>query len=174
MLVQTIEYEDFNGVKRTEDFYFNLTEEELIMLEVSETGGLAERLKEISETQDPQEMLNMIKRIILLAYGEKSADGRYFEKSEELRNRFASTNAYSKLFMQLNTDDKAAAKFMNGIIPQNLAEAAKKLPQDFKQKETPAIVTTAVESPPTAAVTPKREMTEEELAAFDEWQRNRG
>ena len=60
----------------------------------------------------------MFKDIILRAYGEKSADGKRFIKNQELRDAFAQTEAYSDLFMELATDAEAAAKFINGIIPQ--------------------------------------------------------
>ena len=40
MFKKTITYNDFNGVERTEDFYFHLTKAELIKLEFSESGGL--------------------------------------------------------------------------------------------------------------------------------------
>ena len=37
---------------------------------------------------------------------------------QELRDAFAQTEAYSDLFMELATDAEAAARFINGIIPQ--------------------------------------------------------
>ena len=51
-------------------------------------------------------------------YGEKSPDGRRFVKNQEVRDAFAQTNAYSDLFMELATDAKAAAAFVNGVIQQ--------------------------------------------------------
>ena len=60
--------------------------------------------------------------IDLKSYGEKSADGRRFVKSEELSKEFTQTNAYSQLFMKLATDDKAAVAFINGIIPESMRE----------------------------------------------------
>ena len=35
-----------------------------------------------------------------------------------MRDAFAQTEAYSDLFMELATDAEAAARFINGIIPQ--------------------------------------------------------
>lgn len=51
-------------------------------------------------------------------YGEKSPDGKRFVKNQEIRDAFAQTNAYSDLFMELATDAKAAAAFVNGVIQQ--------------------------------------------------------
>ena len=42
MLKKTINYTDYNGNERTEDFYFNLTEAEILEMEMSKTGGLAD------------------------------------------------------------------------------------------------------------------------------------
>ena len=41
MLKKTIEYVDYNGNPRKEDFYFNLSEAELAKMELSVTGGYA-------------------------------------------------------------------------------------------------------------------------------------
>ena len=47
MLKKTIKYEDYNGTEREEDFYFNLTKAELMEMEMSTTGGLAEMIQNI-------------------------------------------------------------------------------------------------------------------------------
>ena len=39
MYKKTITYEDFDGNKRTEDFYFNLTTAEVAKMEMGVTGG---------------------------------------------------------------------------------------------------------------------------------------
>lgn len=118
MLKKTITYTDFDDVERTENFYFNLTEAELVELNYSVDGGLEERLKRIIESGNHVEILKEFKKIILLAYGVKSEDGKRFVKSDEIRNQFEATMAYSNLFMELATDDKKAAEFVNAIIPK--------------------------------------------------------
>ena len=44
MLKKTITYNDYNGVERTEDFYFNLSKAEILEMEMGTSGGLAENL----------------------------------------------------------------------------------------------------------------------------------
>lgn len=77
--------------------------------------------------------MKTFEEIILTAYGEKSDDGRRFVKSDELSQAFKETEAYSELFMELLTDDKAAAAFINGILPKDiagkLADMSKELPE---------------------------------------------
>lgn len=125
MLKETITYEDYNGVSRTEDFYFNLTEAELMEMEMSMNGGLAEMIQRIVAAQDAPAIIKIFKDMVLKAYGQKSLDGKRFIKTAELSQEFAQTNAYSQLFMKLATDADAAAKFVNGIMPAKLAEKAK-------------------------------------------------
>lgn len=118
MLKKTITYTDYNGNERTEDFYFNLTKAEIMEMEMSTTGGLAEMIKRIVAAQDAPAIIKVFKELILKAYGEKSPDGKKFIKSEELSNSFAQTEAYSQLFMDLATNADAAADFVNGITPK--------------------------------------------------------
>ena len=117
MLKKTITYVDFDGNERTEDFYFNLTKAEVTEMEMSIEGGLTKTLQKIVAAQNPPELIKIFKEVILKAYGEKSPDGRRFVKTQELKDGFACTQAYSELFVELATNADAAAAFMNGIAP---------------------------------------------------------
>lgn len=117
MRKETITYVDYNGTERTEDFYFNLTKAEIMEMEMGTTGGLAEMINRIVAAQDAPAILKIFKDLVLKAYGEKSADGKRFIKSEELSTAFSQTGAYDQLFMKLATDSEAAANFVNGIVP---------------------------------------------------------
>lgn len=123
MLKKTIAYTDFNGVDRNEDFYFNLTNAEVMEMEMSCTGGLSEMINKIVAAQDVPSIIKVFKEIILKAYGEKSADGKRFIKSQELADSFSQTEAYSKLFMELSMDADKASEFINGIMPADAVKA---------------------------------------------------
>lgn len=129
MLKKRISYTDYNGNKRDEDFYFNLTKAEIMEMEMSTTGGLTEMIQRIIDTQDAPSIIKVFKNIIMKAYGEKSPDGKRFIKSQELSESFAQTEAYSELFMELASDSDAASKFVNGIIPADMAQAVEKQQQ---------------------------------------------
>lgn len=122
MLKKRIKYIDYDGNEREEDFYFNLSKAELVELELSTEGGLQQLIQKITDTQDMPKLIDLFKRLILLSYGEKSENGKRFIKSKELSEAFTQTEAYSELFMELATDDKAASDFVNGVIPQGLME----------------------------------------------------
>ena len=120
MLKKTVTYVDYNGMERTEDFYFNLSKAEVAEMELSVEGGFSKMLEEIVASKDNVRIVNLFKQMVLKAYGEKSADGRRFVKSEEISKAFSETEAYSEIFMELALNTDAAAAFVYGIMPANL------------------------------------------------------
>ncbi len=127
MLKKTINYTDYNGVERTEDFYFNLTKAEIAEMELEIPGGMTAMIDRITKTQDTPSLIKMFKDLILRSYGKKSDDGRRFIKNPEVVEEFKDSEAYSELFMELATNADAASAFVNGIVPK-IPEAAKKIP----------------------------------------------
>jgi len=128
MLRKTIKYTDYNGNEREEDYLFNLSKAECMEMELSTNGGMEQMIKQIIAEKDNEKIVNLFKKIILKAYGIKSPDGKYFRKSPEISADFASTEAYSVLFMELSTDADAASKFINAVLP-NTEDMANALQQ---------------------------------------------
>jgi hypothetical protein len=124
MIKKTITYSDFNGNERTEDFYFNLTKAEITKMELSTKGGLAEMIQRIVAAQDTPAIIEVFEDLIKRAYGVKTPDGRGFIKRADDLEAFMATEAYSQLFMELATDADAAANFVNGVVPADMAKAA--------------------------------------------------
>lgn len=125
MIKKTVTYTDYNGVDRTENFYFNLSEAEVMEMEMGTEGGMSESIQKIVDAKDAPAIIRVFKDLVLKAYGVKSDDGRRFMKSKELSESFSQTEAYSQIFMELATDADAATKFVNGIVPQKMAQQAK-------------------------------------------------
>jgi len=171
VLKKTITYENvFTGEPISEDFYFHLSQAEIVELELSHKDGLKETLKRIVEAEDGKGIVDEFKRIILLSYGKRSDDGRRFVKNDDVRDEFKSTGAYSALFMELVTDTDAAINFVTGIIPAGLSEEAAKivgadlkLVEEKSKEETPQ-KESSVEKIVTKADIDK--MSGEELAAL--------
>ena len=141
MLKETIKYVDFNDLEREEDFYFNLTKTELIRMEMNKGGSLTSILTKITKANDMPDIFEAMENLILKAYGEKSADGRRFDKSEEISKNFMHSLAYDKLFEKLTTDANYAYKFLMGILPSDLAEQARKDPEVLKLAAENGVVT---------------------------------
>lgn len=123
MYKTTITYEDFDGIEIKEDFYFNLTEAEVAEKELTTEGGYIKRLEAIVAAKNVPAVIKVVKELLLESYGLK--EGKRFRKSKEISEAFSQTNAYSKLFMKLATDDAAAAEFINHVFPKASSVAAK-------------------------------------------------
>lgn len=128
MYKETIKYTDYDGNEREEDFYFNLTKAELMEMQMSTEGGLEKRIQKIVSSQNGKEIMTLFKDILLKSYGEKSDDGKRFIKNQNIRDDFEQSEAYSELFMKLVTDADAAQKFINGIMPKDIANQVKENP----------------------------------------------
>ena len=129
MLKETRTYEDYDGVQRTEDFYFNHSKAELAEMELSSEGGMQNYLTKIINSKDNKKIIEVFKQLLLKSYGVKSDDGKRFIKSEELSKAFSETPVYSDMFIELATDEKKASRFIEGILPKDLKEQMDKLDQ---------------------------------------------
>jgi hypothetical protein len=130
MLKKTIPYVDLNGIERKEDFYFNLSKPEIVKMQDSVKGGYDVRLKGIAAELNGAAIMEFFEDLIKRSYGEKSEDGRRFMKSEEISKAFMETPAYEVLFEELITNDKAAAEFVNAIMP---ADVTQKVQESMKK-----------------------------------------
>lgn len=124
MYKKTLTYKDYNDVERTETFYFNFKKSEILEMELGTVGGLSAMIQGIIDAKDTPALIKVFKDLVLKAYGEKSADGKRFIKSPELSEAFSQTEAYSDIFMELATNDVAAAEFVREVTPPGLEEYA--------------------------------------------------
>lgn len=136
MFKYTSTYKDWNGVKRTEDFYFHLTEADIAELQLSKAGGFAEYVSRLTKAKDSNEAETAFKKIILISYGEKSEDGRYFVKDDEVVKRFKGSPVYSELYMRMVRDVKFAIKFFNGILPESMQRNETEIYKTTKELES--------------------------------------
>lgn len=140
MLKKTIKYEDYEGIIREEDFYFNLSKAEVIRwLTTSGDYTLDKVLEKLSKERNGKEIMKIFEDLIHLSYGKKSIDGRRFEKTEDIWKEFYETEAYSELFMELVTDAKKASDFVNKIIPKTFSDEINKIMKE-NEKGIPAEV----------------------------------
>lgn len=132
MIKKTIQFLDLDGNTVQRDFYFNLSQGELIRknirnMQLDESGepdveAFRAELERIMNTKSGRVIMDTFEDIIRESYGERDPDGITFNKSEELSRKFMNTGAYEVLFMEVITDAKKAGAFINGIMPANLGE----------------------------------------------------
>lgn len=132
MYKKKITYTDYNGNERTEEFYFNLSKSEMIMLESTTPGGYASMLQRIIDSKDNTALMKAFTDLIRRSYGIKSEDGKHFIKNEQVVEDFLNSAAFDQMFLEFFTSDTAASDFAKGIMPSDLnrqlsfAEAASK------------------------------------------------
>lgn len=126
MLKKTIKYTDYNGVEQEETLYFNLSRAELLDMEFETPGGLANHLKKIVDSEDAVTIYKTFKNLVVNSYGEKSADGKMFLKSEANTQAFTNSEAFSELLVTLCSDADEAIVFVNGILPAGMVAEAQR------------------------------------------------
>ena len=133
MLKKTITYTDYDGMQRTEDFWFNLSKTELTKLDAELPGGVLGVLRKIIDKKDRKALVDFIETLILRSYGEKTLDGKRFVKTPDMAEEFMQTPAYDELFMSILSDTDSQTSFINGVIPQSMAKEIEQT--DKKQVE---------------------------------------
>lgn len=141
MIKKTLEYKNYNGDKVVGDFYFNIDESELIMMNWAERGGLDKYYERIIHEEDNRKILQAFRELVDISYGVRSVDGKDFDKSPEHLRKFKSSGAYNQLLLEIFTQDSAgensfASQFANGLLPNDLIERVRKAQEDEKAKTT--------------------------------------
>lgn len=122
MFKKTVTYKDYNDVERTETYHFHFSEAEILDMEMSVEGGFAERVQKIIDANDQTKLMKVIQKFVIDAYGVKSEDGKRFIKNEQVKTEFIESPAYSKIWMELVTNDQVAADFINNVIPADMKD----------------------------------------------------
>ena len=131
MLKKKITYTDYNGLERTDNFYFNMTEREIVML-LARLGveDLKEYANKLAESGDLKSMFSFVDNIILSSVGAKSEDGKRFVKNQKIRDDFEQSEAYNVMFMDFLQNPSSASSFASAIVAKakakpSLADAVK-------------------------------------------------
>ena len=124
MIKKTIKFTDYDGNERTKDYWFNLNRRELTEMEMRQKNGMEAMLKKMVEEEDRDRLIDFFKELIEMSIGEKSEYGQYFFKDPDIVRKFKASEAYTELWLELINNTEAAVAFVNGIIPQDIAEKA--------------------------------------------------
>ena len=152
MIKKTLTFENLDGESVTETFHFHLNKAELAEMQLSEKDGLDTRLREILATGDGALIMSTFKGLMLQTVGRRSEDGKLFRKTQDIRDEFEFSGAYSAMFMEMIENPNAALDFIKGIMPADLVAST-----DLSEVEKSSI--------PETFRAPKP-LTEEELTAM--------
>ena len=118
MYVEKIKYTDYDGNEREEPVMFELSEAEVVEMDLITPGGMNQLLQRIIDAKDMPSLITEFKNILLKSYGVKSPDGRHFIKTPEKVQEFVSSPIYSMMFMKMATDEEYASNFIKRVLPQ--------------------------------------------------------
>lgn len=125
MLKQDIKFKDFDGNERDQTLYFNLTEAELVDMQVDSEEGIQKDMQDAIASKDMRRLLDFVKMLVHRAYGERDRDGIHFHKSPEITNAFINSAMYSPLLLSLFQDEGArTSAFITGLMPADLVQRA--------------------------------------------------
>lgn len=171
MLKKTITYDNYDGDTVSEDFYFNFTKLEI--MEMLELDGLQETIERLTKTENAKEAYGLFKKLILDAYGEKSADGRRFVKSPEIKASFEQSPALSEMIIEFLQNPSLGGQFIEGTLPARLvAEAKAAQAKNPTDADITAMVEEAAlrqENPETSVLPTVTPVLEEPPRKFDEY-----
>jgi hypothetical protein len=139
MIKQTITFDDLDGNKVTEDFYFHFSKIELAEMSMSIPGGMKSYLEQIVNAQEGGQIIAAFRDIIAKSVGRRGADNRQFEKSTAISDAFMQSNAFEEFFFSLISDEGKAAEFVNGLMPASLMREIENVelpgPREFTEQE---------------------------------------
>lgn len=164
MIIETVDYVDFDGNPATKKLYFNIGNAEMM-----------ENLDLLQEHQDfidsiagpkrglgPEEvrtMLMIVKKVMKLAYGERVGDRHV--KNDEVWQEFTETIAYDTFLMSLFENPEKVNTFLAKLLPEKLVAMARK--EGLLTDDGVVDLAKVAELP----VAPDPEPTDEELLEMD-------
>lgn len=116
-------YKDFLGNEKEKTLRFNLSESQLFELAKTDSRFTAEYLAFLLEDRRYMEMVDIIRELLVLSYGELSDDGERFDKDADIQWKFVHSAAYDQLFNDMisGENEKLIEEFMYGIVPEKFA-----------------------------------------------------
>ena len=134
MYKTTITFENYEGVEITKTLYFRLTQAEIVDMEFNDpSGSVLSMLRRMSNEKDMRIIVPLVKRFLLISYCERTDDGALI-KNQDIRDRFASSEEYSEMYMKLISDVDALAQFINMIVPKQAQKDLDRMKKYDKDK----------------------------------------
>lgn len=125
MIEKVITYEDYNGEKVTDTFHFHMNKDDVAEFKYRKDGSdIVDVIARIMSTENVRGVLDILKELARSGVGRKELiEGKaVFVKDDMARTLLFSTDAYSELMFELIEKPEAAADFIAGMLPKDLAK----------------------------------------------------
>lgn len=140
MFKRKIKYTDFLGNEQEDEYRFNISKSELLELAAKDKTFNPDYLRYLLSEGKGLEMVDVMRKLIVVSYGELSDDGKKFRKNDDLALEFIQSAAYDKLFEDLigAGNEELVKAFITGIFPAEFAAEIASI--DAATVTTPAVV----------------------------------
>ena len=106
-------------LKSGKEAAFNLTETELIDMELDHGGNLSEQIREAIEDGDSFTMYKILKEVVLRSYGVRyGLDDPMFVKNLLSTRDFAVSRDFDEVIKAILKNQNVTVKFMEGILSE--------------------------------------------------------
>lgn len=106
-------------LKSGKEAAFNLTETELIDMDLDHGGDLSEQIREAMKDEDTFTMYKFMKEVILRSYGVRyGSDDKMFVKNSLLTREFAVSRDFDEVTKAILKSQNVTVKFMEGIMSE--------------------------------------------------------
>lgn len=122
MFKTEIKYKDFLENDVAETLRFNISEDELLDLVREDERFDAGYLAYVVEQKDYPKMMDIVRKLIVLSYGELSDDGRYFRKSDDKAIDFLQSAAYEAFRDSILEEPSKFEAFLLGVFPSKFSQ----------------------------------------------------
>lgn len=130
MIKKEIAFTNLDDKEVTQTYYFHFNKLEGTELDL-EYGGLENKMKELTETEDSKQAYLIFKDILLRAVGKKSEDGNRFIKNAEIRSQLEDSPALGELIYEFFEKPELVGPFMESMLPaKDVAEGKARAERD--------------------------------------------
>ena len=138
MFTKEFTYPNFAGEMITEKFRFNLSEYEMMDIVREDPNFDVNWLAILAKEAEPIKMIDIIRKLLVLSYGELSEDGKHFRKNDQIATDFVCSAAYNAILDEFLTsgDTNLLTDFMYGIFPAKFQSQLKTEVENAKRNGT--------------------------------------
>lgn len=130
MIKRPIRYRDLDNNVVEEEFYFHYSTAEAVELKTVLGEDMHARIQKLIEAENAKEIISIFRGLISDSVGKKSITGKAFIKSDEIRDEFMNSDAYSELLIWLLSATENMSTFINGVFPENMQERVTQLAEE--------------------------------------------
>lgn len=126
MYTAHIKFKNSKGEIKEEDFQFELNDQDLVVVDTMLPGGLIPYFDTMMATHDSVMLVYFIQTMLLTSYGRFSKDGKSFDKSLKVKDKFFNSIPYHLLIELFLDSPKELATFLEEIVPEYITRDLKK------------------------------------------------